>query len=201
MEFAIVTDNKVHTGFVDEETANHIRKVISGDEEALNLFVEAHKRFVISVIWSYSRNEDDIQDICQEVFIKVCRYLAKFKFRSSLKTWIASITVNECRKFHHRNKAARSHVELDSEEVNRIHSTHKDAEIHNLFARDLLERIHKLVSRLPGETQLLFRLRFIEEMDSSEVADIMKIPAGTIRSRISELRGYLQDQLQGEELQ
>ena len=199
MEFAIVTDNKTHPGSIDAETITLIRKVISGEEEALNFFIETHKRFVISVIWSYARNEDDIQDICQEVFIKVCRYLAKFKFKSSLKTWIAAITVNECRKFHQRNKASKSHVELDTDEVDRIHSTHKDAETNNLFARDLLERIHKTVSRLPGETQLLFRLRFIEEMDSSEIADAMKMPAGTVRSRISELRGLLQNQLQGGE--
>lgn len=181
----------------DAATRELVGRVISGDEDSLTEFVELNKRFVISVIWSWIKDEDDIKDICQEVFIKACRGLAGFRFQSSIRTWLGSIAVNECRRFHSRSTKLRKADGTDIESISLERAGAPDRQSEGMFARDLLERIHKLVTSLPGETQTLFRLRFVEEMDSSEIARIMDIPAGTVRSRLFTLRNILEENFSG----
>ena len=174
-----------------------VRKVIEGDQEALTLFVDTHKKFVASIVWSYVKDTDDVQDLCQEVFIKVCRHLSGFAFRSSLRTWIASITINECRQHHRRNKKLSRDVRFSDGPGDRGFGIVRDTSEERLFAKGMLERIHEEISRLPPEMQLLFRLRFIEEMDSTELSKVLRIPPGTVRTRLKNIRDHLSSALKG----
>jgi RNA polymerase sigma factor (sigma-70 family) len=197
MESAIAAAFAEHIEDEDDSTRDLVQRVIDRDDDALNEFVGLHKRFVTSIIWSWVKNEDDLQDICQEIFIKACRALPGFRFQSNIRTWLASIAVNECRRFHARNRhqVKRDGTDIDSISLERAGVPDRQAE--GVFARDLLDRIHETITKLPEETQLLFRLRFIEEMDSSEIARIMNIPAGTVRSRLFNLRNLLEERFGG----
>jgi RNA polymerase sigma-70 factor (ECF subfamily) len=199
MELAILNKigNKEEPENPDRESRDLVQRVIEGEEHAVKTFIETYKRFVISVIWSYVRNEEDLQDICQEVFIKACKGLKGFGFRSSLKTWLATISLNECRRHHRRNLFAKKQVSLDEEVMGNHYGRASPGHEERLFAASLLEKVNTVVERLPQDMRLIFRLRFIEEMDSSEIAKIVKKPAGTVRSRISELRSLIEKETRG----
>jgi RNA polymerase sigma-70 factor (ECF subfamily) len=194
---AILMPNNHEDHAPDPDSVDLVRRVVGGDQEALRLFVDTHKRFVSSVVWAYVKDPDDVQDLCQEIFIKVCGHLKGFAFRSSLKTWIAAIAINECRQHHRRNRKFARDVRIGEDPGTGGFGIVREEHEERLFARGLLDRVHQEISGMPPETQLLFRLRFVEEMDSAELSKALRIPAGTVRTRLKTLRDHLHSVLKG----
>lgn len=177
----------------DRDTRELIKRVLDGNQGSTREFVDQYRRLVASVVASWNHDQEDIQDISQEVFIKVFRNLHHFRFQASLTTWISRITVNECRLHYRKNRRRMREKVLEPEREQDPSMTGR-AE-HRVEGKDLMDRLDRLLETQPPAMKLLFRLRFIEQMDSTRIGKIMQLPSGTVRRRTAQLRTWLAEKL------
>jgi len=102
-----------------------VRRAQTGDESAFREIVERYQSKVFSIIHGIVRQRNDVEDIAQQVFAKVCFSLRSFDFRSSLVTWIYKITVNECFDYLRKKKVRKLVYESDfsEEDAQRMQNT------------------------------------------------------------------------------
>ncbi len=81
--------------YSDKDSKDLVQKAISGDKEALNDLIKVHQPFIYNVAWKMCHDPTDADDLTQEVLIKIITKLAQFSFKSSFRTWLYRIVVNE----------------------------------------------------------------------------------------------------------
>ena len=149
--------------------------------------------------WRMLGNEADARDASQEVFLRVYKYLKRFRQDQDFFAWLYGITINVCRDFLKQRQAhSNRFVPLEGEEGKAISDEHADAEsiVIQLQQREL---IAKAIALLPFKERASIVLRDMEGCSTEEVAQIMKSSATTVRSQISsarkKIRIYCQQQL------
>ncbi len=185
----------------DREVINNI---LNGNKDAFRILMERYQKLVCYIVFKMIRNPQEQQDISQEVFLKIYRNLNRFKFNSKLSTWIAQIAYNTCLDELNRRK-----VDIDDnvriEENFSIsgkqapQSPQEYIETNNTFGI-LMEEIDKL----PPKFGVVLSLFHLQEMSYEEIAIVMDLPEGTVKSYLFRgrkmLKKRLESQYQREEL-
>lgn len=172
-----------------------IDKIISGDTKAYQSIIEKYQRLVMYIVFRMISNETDREDACQDVFIKVYQNLSNFQYESKLSTWIAKIAYNTCINFLKKKKVPLFN-DLSSEgefiESYRCvqNSPDKCAEESDLFLR-----LENEINKLPIQFRTILTLYHLNEMSYAEIAEIMGLPVGTVKSYLFRARKLLKEQL------
>ncbi|MBO8161032.1 MAG: RNA polymerase sigma factor [Thermosipho sp. (in: Bacteria)] len=145
---------------------------------------------------------DDVDDIIQEVMMRVFKGIKKFKGNSSLSTWIYRITMNVCNtlyeKYKRKNEKVFSiHNSNDDEKEYEIVDTERDVQ-KEVQDEILYEKIMEILEKLPEKERVLIKLRDVDGLPYSEIAKILDIPEGTVKSRLHSARGKLKKALKEE---
>src|SRR4051812_4456293 len=178
---------------ISEEDARILRGLRSGIDSAYEELMDAYEQPIYNMVYRLLGNQTDACDVVQEVFLKVFRSVGSFREHSSLRTWIYRIAVNEahnhrrwfvrhCRREVSLEKERSEHecpVELAQDPGRSPYEQALDSETRILVER-ALTRVNPLFS-----TAVV--LRDIQNMSYEEIADILQISLGTVKSRI--LRG------------
>jgi RNA polymerase sigma-70 factor (ECF subfamily) len=169
-----------------------VRRVQQGDKRAFDLLVLKYQHKIISVVHRYVRNSADVHDVVQEAFIKAYRALENFRGESAFYTWMYRIAINTA-KNHLISRGRRppaSDVDIDDAEYFIGNDNLQDFNTpeSSLFCDQLLAAIEKAISQLPEDLRTAVTLREMDELSYEEIADIMKCPVGTVRSRIFRAR-------------
>jgi RNA polymerase sigma-70 factor (ECF subfamily) len=190
-----------------------VQKILAGDLNSFQKLVEMYQNLVVHVVFRLVSRKEDREEICQEVFIKVFQNLAGFKFQSKLSTWIGKIafttTVNYLRKHKvHHDEERKTFVNMDNDDdfydpVDVIHSDlPTPAEM--IEKQDTLTIIQKNIEKLPPPYQTIITLYHLDQMSYQEIAEIMELPEGTVKSYLFRGRKKLKDllvlELEGEEI-
>lgn len=142
---------------------------------------------------------DDVDDVVQEVMIKVLRNIKKFKGKSKLTTWIYRIAVNVCKDFLSKYRR-RGEILTDfpeDEERSFIHpsaDTDVFSEAMNSIAYD---RLMKAVEKLPSEDRLLVKLRDVDGLSYEEISQVLGKPIGSVKSGLHYARKKLRQMIEG----
>ena len=175
-----------------------IRAIINGDREAFESLVLRYEKSVCNLIHSITRDPSYVDDLAQEIFWRVYLNLKRFKGKSSFKTWLYRIAVNEClkelkqaasfSKFKARLKDEKKGLPLipDSEKFDLDEILLKSEE---------QAKIRELVNSLPLLHRLILSLHYYEGLSIKEIAQILNCPSGTIRSRLHNARNKLKELL------
>lgn len=162
-----------------------------GDPEA---FEEIYRRFasmVYNLAYRLSGKGDVAEDLAQEVFIRIYRHLGRFNGRSTLKTWIYRITLNHCRsRLGRRRLPLQPLSEPDGGEQLQIADTRRGPEDH-VLAHDAARRIGAGLQQLRPVFREAVVLRDLEGLSYEEIAVILGVRIGTVRSRIARGRDKL----------
>jgi RNA polymerase sigma-70 factor (ECF subfamily) len=177
---------------LSEEDARLLRGLRAGIESAYEELLNRYQQPVYSMVYRLLGDQNDSSDVVQEVFLKVFRSVNSFKERSSLRTWIYRIAVNEAHN-HRRwfSRHRRREVAIDREDADRrsFDATPDPGPSPFDFALD--RETYLLIQRALEEVSPVFRtavvLRDIEGLGYEEIAEILQISLGTVKSRI--LRG------------
>lgn len=142
-------------------------------------------------------NFDDVDDVVQEVFIRVFKSVRKFKGDSSFGTWLYRITVNVCKDFLKKySKRAETLSDFDSEEEKTVPVSSK-GNLEEEVNRELdLESFKKVLDTMSKEDRLFITLRDIDGLDYEEISRIIEKPIGTVKSRIHYARKKLKKMLE-----
>jgi RNA polymerase sigma-70 factor (ECF subfamily) len=167
-----------------------LEKAARGDLEAFEQVYRSASGFVYNVALRVTRNTADAEEVTQDVFMKIYRSLKDFGFRSNFKTWIYRITVNTAINSFRKNSCRKENVHTDYDSIAEAlpgNSSTADAAIQS----DNEIRLNALLERLIPEYRVCLVLREIEGLSYQEIAESLKIPLNTVRSRLKRAREAL----------
>lgn len=171
--------------------AHLIQRAASGDTEAFEQIMIHSQQRVMAMAWRLLGNESDARDASQEVFLRVYKYLGRFKQDQDFFAWLYQVTVNVCRdiakkRLHHGDQF----TSLDADGGERaleVPAGQEDA-VESLIHTQQRELIAEAMATLPEKERTAIVLRDIEGLQTDEVARIMKSSSTTVRSQISSAR-------------
>ncbi len=186
-----------------EEWSILVRRCIGGDSSAWAELVRSQHRRVYGLCYRFTGNAADAEDITQELFLKLYTNLKSFDLnRGSLPVWITTMTRNLLVDNYRRNKNLRATGSLDEgwesggDEDGRTPLIDRmEAQGRNQFEmaahRELEEMVQEALAEVSPDLREAVILRDLEDMDYREIAVVLKIPEGTVKSRISRGRAEL----------
>ena len=177
----------------DEQASIQLAK--EGDEQAFEALVTAYERKVYNYALRSTGNEQDAMDITQEVFLRVFRSLSGFKEESSFSTWLYRITFNICIDFSRKNaKRNENSLSLDGEaadgkELELPDERHAPETAYD--RKELREEIAGAILRLSEQHREVLVMREISGLSYAEIAEVLELEEGTVKSRIARARENL----------
>lgn len=160
---------------------------LAGDHQAFAELVSRHKRRVFTTAARFARDDHQIDDICQETFVRAHRHLGKFRGDAPFAHWLARITVSACYDFLRKERRVREQVSLDAS-VFEIADHGIDAARSAARARELLDFA---LRRLSAEERLIITLAEIEERPMREIADLTGWSESNVKVRAFRARQNL----------
>jgi len=173
-----------------------IERATAGDAAAFEQIMIHSQQRVMTMSWRILGNEADARDASQEVFLRVYKYLGRFKQDQDFFAWVYRITVNVCRdmlkKRQQQDDRFRSFGADSDEEILEIPFEHEDAE-QTLIHAQRRELISRAIATLPFKERASIVLRDVEGLSTDEVARVLKSSSTTVRSQISSARRKIRD--------
>lgn len=152
-----------------------LKKIKEKDIDAVLSWFEARKSKFYKIGWAYLKNHHDVEDVFHNTILKVHDHIDKLKQDRYFETWVTSIFINECRDLYRRNKRRQQEAAIEGNEAGQHPSDRLDV-------LDALEQVDEKF-REP------ILLKYIQGFSQEEIAGILGLPLGTVKSRI--YRGLL----------
>jgi RNA polymerase sigma-70 factor (ECF subfamily) len=180
-----------------------IQRCLAGDQLAWESIVRHYRRKVFNVAYKFVGRHDEAEDLTQDIFLKVFKSLDTFDRRANFQTWLISVSRNLCIDHYRSVRKERETIDrdVDSTEV-APPSIGTPSQIAALEQRDRVELLRKAMAALPATLRTAVLMRDIQECSYHEIARALKLPEGTVKSRINRGRSELARQirkLRGEE--
>lgn len=192
MNLAVEIQLRVNVLTQNRTTLAHlIERAASGDTVAFEQIMIHSQQRVMAMAWRMLGNEADARDASQEVFLRVYKYLGRFKQEQDFFAWLYQITVNVCRGAAKKRQHYRDRVtSFDSGGDDRAFEVPAEQEDVDeaLMHTQQRELIARAMAALPEKERAAIVLRDIEGLQTDEVARIMKSSSTTVRSQISSAR-------------
>lgn len=199
-------DVDMSTPVEDEVTSNSdneiVKRVQQGDKEAYNILVLRYQHKVCDIAFRYVGNYVDANDVAQEAFIRAYCALNNFRGESSFYTWLYRITSNTAKSFIEKNQKMRHAANIDDLEFDLESSSDERSQLvtHEspdslIESEELQQVINQAVKELPDDLKRAIILREVEYMSYEDIAQVMKTPIGTVRSRIFRARQFIEERL------
>ncbi len=187
--------NQINYNASKEEDYRAIRRVLDGDNAAFEILQKKYAKLIAALIRRMVKNEDDVDDLAQETFIKAYRALDKFHFGFSFSAWIYRIASNTCIDFLRKKRftiisltkqtpGESGEVEMEIEDDGHL----PDVIVMN---DERSTAIREAISSLPENYRRIIMLRHEKELDYKEIAEILDIPLGTVKAHLFRARKIL----------
>ena len=167
-----------------------IARCQQGDERAFRELVDRYKDLVFGLIARSSVERSRIEDLAQDVFLKIYRGLPYFRGEAKLTTWIFRIVLNLLSQESQKRRAHRE-VALDSE----LPSHEPRAHDRSLSDLELRDRLEKAMARLPANYRLLIAGHYLNDVKYEDLAEALDIPVGTVKTHLHRAKKQLRDLL------
>ncbi len=186
-------------GKVEPDWSDVVRRCLSGESPAWSELVRAHHRKVYSLCYRFTGSGTDAEDLTQDVFVKIYANLSSFDMaRGSLQVWITTMTRNLLVDHFRRTKNLRATDSLDEgwdetgelRPIDRLES-HGPTQHDMAAKRELAKMVQQALAQVSPELREAVILRDLQDMDYKEIAQVLNIPEGTVKSRISRGRAEL----------
>lgn len=178
-----------------------LAEAIEGDIESFEKLITQYNRYVYNIAYRMMGNEEDAKDMAQEALIKAYKNIKTFKQESTFSTWLYRIVINCCkdeiRKRQHKTVSLDAELSEDFTGMALIED--KDSKVNPVIVyeqQELREEIQNALNSLSEDAKSIVVLKDIMGYSYQEIGDILQIPIGTVRSRLSRSRQLLKQQLQ-----
>ena len=180
--------------------ASLVRRCLAGDAGGWEQLVQNFHRRIYNICYRFTGSPDDAQDLTQEVFIKVYRTLSSYDVeKGSFQTWVTTMTRNLLVDHFRRSKQDRATDSLeeplasDNDGLSLVGQIEDAAPSpdQRLLTREKQKMVHAALQKLSPELREAVILRDLQDMDYREIALALKVPEGTVKSRINRGRTEL----------
>ncbi|MBK6743326.1 MAG: RNA polymerase sigma factor RpoE [Hydrogenophilales bacterium] len=170
-----------------------VERARNGDKRAFDLLVQKYHRRLMRLLSRMVRNQEEVEDIAQETFIKAYRALPQFRGDAAFYTWLYRIGVNTARNYLSSRKRQMPTISdqamNDDDDVDeRIVAQDINTPESMLLSKQVAMAVNEAVEALPEELRTAITLREMEGLSYEEIAEMMVCPIGTVRSRIFRAR-------------
>ena len=170
-----------------------IRRAQQGDNGAFEELLLLHQKKVYNLCLRMSANTDDALDLSQEAFIRAWRSLGQYQFEASFSTWLFRLTSNICIDFLRRKKRRQetslteSYDDSDEGAELSVPDMQPSPEQQAMTNETKIE-LARVMERLSPEHREILQLRVIENLQYEQIADILGVRVGTVKSRLARAR-------------
>ena len=172
-----------------------VEQIQAGDKDAFRLFINQYQKLVFHIVYKTCPNHKDLEDLCQDIFIKIYRNINGFRNDCKVSTWIAKISYNTCLNYLKKKKLdLYDDISPDYAHLDDL-SGQGSLPDQDLEQQDISELLAKAMGRLPGRYQTILQLYHVDEMQYSEISNIMDLPVGTVKSYLFRARNLLKNEL------
>lgn len=187
------------------ENIRLIKAFLANDKKAFDQLILLNKKMVFNLCHRFLDNYDEADDCAQEVFIKVYRFLKKFRFESNFTTWLYRLTVNTCKNrlksFEYRLRFRKMRINqeksMDNDPKSIEIQDNSSSPATTLKRKEITRLIQEAVNKLPTQQKLIVVLRDMEGRSYDEIGEITGFKLGTVKSKLSRARHQLRDMLEG----
>jgi len=172
-----------------------VERVLKGDLDAFSILVERYQDRIYSAVLNYVSNRDDAVDVTQEVFVKAYSKLKSFNSSSAFYTWLYRIAVNTAIDFLRKRKSRMAdslddekYTEVGFEPVSQDMSTDPERVV---VRGEQAHFLRQAIASLSDKLKSALVLHDVEGLSQEEVAEILGVPVGTVKSRVSRARTEL----------
>ena len=176
-----------HPEIVPAEDA--LARAKKGDQAAFAELVREHQTMVYSLARNFVRDAAIAEDLAQEVFIHLFRNLAAIESPAHLKFWLRKVTGHRCIDFSRRQKSSggKSSVSLDE--------APEPVSIFDMPDSMMRTTIRRFVASLPEKPRLVVTLRYQEDMEPTEIAEVLEMPINTVKSHLRRSLAILKEKV------
>lgn len=176
------------------EEAMLVEEALAGNVPAFERLVSMYGKRIYNYCYRMTGSKENAEDIAQEVFVKAYRSLNGFMRNSQFSTWLYRIAYNACIDFHRKNKivfvSIMGHDEDGTDRIKEIASDSPSLE-EEVLSNERRQAVHSAIAKLQPQLRTVILLREIEGLSYDEIASILNIPLGTVKSYISRARDSL----------
>ncbi|MFB3815750.1 MAG: RNA polymerase sigma factor [Terriglobales bacterium] len=187
---------------MDENQAAQVlvRRCVAGDAAAWEELVRQYHRRIYSICYRFTGSADEAEDLTQDVFIRMYRSLASYdSSRAGFMTWLTTLARNLLVDHFRRAKQDRMTDTLESATGDEPDALTLGDQLRDsapgphdrLVSRETRDQVHAALQRLSPELREAVILRDLQDMDYREIATVLKVPEGTVKSRINRGRTEL----------
>ena len=172
-----------------------IRRAQRGDADAFEQLLLEHQKNVYNLCYRMAGNPDDAMDLSQETFLRAWRCLDQYQFASAFSTWLYRLCSNICIDFLRRRRRQQT-VPLTFEDADGEEQTYAVPDVQPLPEEQVelkltRETLAAAMAQLLPEHRAVLQLRVVTEMSYEQIADVLDIQIGTVKSRLSRARNQL----------
>ena len=172
-----------------------IARCKKGDREAFNKLMETYQKQVFNISYGMLSDYEDASDAAQEVFVKVWRSIAGFKGEASFKTWLYRICANVCNDILRKRQRRGMTVSLDDDSSAAELLSELPTPEDSLEVNERQRLVRRAIDSLSNEFITVIVLSELQQLSYEEVANVLKIPTGTVKSRLNRARNALRKKL------
>lgn len=191
----------LHAGALDDEAL--VSRYSMGDAKAFDTLIVRYQDRIFNFSLRFTANPSDAEDIVQETFLKAYRGIARFRGDAKFSTWLFQIAKNLCiNKFHNtRRRMEHRQVSIFESEYDDdrplLQLESEDASPQErVISAETQSQLEAAIGELDPHYRTALILRDVEDMDYAEIAKVLDVPVGTVKSRIHRARTELQKKLQ-----
>ena len=168
-----------------------IQRCLRGDQQAWELIVRQYWRKVFNIAYKFVGKHDAAEDLAQDIFLKIFKSLNTFDRRANFQTWLISVSRNLCIDHYRSVRKERETIDRDIDPNELSPASHEISPMAHLEQRDRVVLLRHALAELPDTLKTAVLMRDIQEMTYQEIADKLRLPEGTVKSRINRGRTEL----------
>ena len=173
------------------EDAELINQILKGNMNAFTFLVNRYQKLVVHITKRLIQRQEEVEDVCQDVFLKVYQNLGKYRNECKLSTWIATIAYNTSINYLRKFKKNIEVNTYDSDVLRNLTNYKSD----DYERTDLHQYIHEQIELLPVQYRTVLTLYHLEEFSYQEIEQITGMPEGTIKSYLFRAKALLREKL------
>jgi RNA polymerase sigma-70 factor (ECF subfamily) len=188
-------------GIVSEQDDTQLVKASRhGNQDAFALLVQRHQRRVFNMVMRMLQDYEDASEVTQEAFLAAWQGLPSFRGEARFATWLYRITYHCClRQLERRKREGNLQAVIEVEQI--LESMHKEQQAEDILERrDRQAMVREQMEQLPSQYRMVLILRHLQEMTYEEMADILSMPVGTIKTHLFRARNLLKKRLLAQHL-
>lgn len=177
-------------------------KAAQGDKAAFERLLIKYEKYVCTTVYSVIRNRDESFDVAQEVFLKLYHNIGTFKGESSFSSWLYRIAKNTAFDYLRKNKNHRKNVSLTFENdkgeeayIEVVDTSDKSSPEKCILKKESSDILYEALDEINAQHKEIIELRYIGDYSYEEIAEILSLEPGTVKSRLFRAREALRTKL------